>query len=118
MGKSYCVVCGNERNGIAVQNDYVIESIRWFKKRFMKVEKGNMLVVCKDCYPEYKKRRRAYESRQKTYLALGILFVVFFFIASPKAITILISLFVLALLYFFSLLSYMPKIDIKEQHNQ
>ncbi|EQD59708.1 hypothetical protein B1B_08080, partial [mine drainage metagenome] len=45
-----------EKTGHRRQRDYVIGAIRWFKKNVTKNEKGHALVVCKACYPAYKKR--------------------------------------------------------------
>ena len=116
--KSYCIVCGKERQGIEVEDDYVLDSIRWFKKNVTKNERGNRLVVCSGCYLNYKKSRAKYESRQRLYLGLGVLFVIMSLVASFQATTLIVSLLVLLLLYFFSLLSYMPRISIKKQANQ
>lgn len=112
MPRSYCIMCGKERKGIAVREDHVLAAVRWFKRNVTKDEKGNSIVVCRDCYPEYKKRRGAYESRQRLYLALGAVFLVVSLILSPQAMTVLVSLVVLAVLYLFSLMSYTPRISI------
>src|SRR5271157_3202259 len=101
MPSSYCIMCGKETEGIEVQNDYVLSALRWFKRNVTKDEKKNRIVVCKACYLDYKK---------KLYLALGIVFLITFVVLSPKAETVLISLVVLAVLYLFSLFSYIPKI--------
>jgi len=117
MGKRYCIVCGKEKNGIGIGDDYVLDSIRWFKRNVTKNEAHNTLVVCKDCYPEYKKSRKKYESRQRLYIALGIVFVVMMiYIGGLTAQALLVSIFILILFYLFSLLSYTPKIEIKKQH--
>ncbi|VVB77333.1 Uncharacterised protein [uncultured archaeon] len=117
--KTYCIVCGNERKGIPVREDYVLGALRWFKKNVTRNEQGNALVVCKDCYGDYKKRRATYESRQKVYLVLGTLFIVVGVASSIgsggfSVTTVLVSLGAFALLYILSLLSYMPKIDLAE----
>jgi hypothetical protein len=114
LKKSYCIVCGKEKKGIKVEEDAVLGSIRWFKRNVTKNEKGNVLVVCKECYANYKKDRKRYESRQRTYIALGVVFVLMSMFLSPNIMTLLISLVILVILYFLSLLSYMPKINIKK----
>lgn len=115
MANSYCMMCGKERKGIAVKEDSVLAALRWFKRNVTKDEKGNRLVVCRDCYPEYRKRRGSYESRQRLYLSLGIIFVVVSLVLSPRALTVLVSLLVLAVVYLFSLMSYIPKIDLEKE---
>lgn len=117
MGKRYCIVCGKEKKGIEIGDDYVLDSIRWFKRNVTKNEARNVLVVCKDCYSVYKKGRKKYESRQRLYVALGIVFVIMMiYIGGLSIQAILISIAILILFYLFSLLSYTPKIEIKKQH--
>jgi cytochrome b subunit of formate dehydrogenase len=103
-------MCGKERDGIEVQDDFVLGAVRWFKRNVTKDEKKNRIVVCRDCYPQYKKRRGAYNFRQKLYLALGVAFLLISLVMSPRATTIVVSLLVLAMLYLFSLMSYTPRI--------
>ncbi len=110
--KSFCIICGNETNGIEVENDFVINSIRWLKTKVTKNVKNNRLVVCKACYPKYKEQRKRYESRQRLYLAFGIIFAFLSIVVSPRIGTVLISAAVVLFLYLMSLLSYMPKIRI------
>lgn len=111
MANTYCIICGNERKGIAVENDAVLASVRWFKRNVTKSERGNRLVVCKDCYAAYKKERQRYDRRRTIYTALGILFFITSVAMFPKPGTVLVSLGVLALLYLFSLMSYVPRIS-------
>lgn len=118
MPKSYCIVCGKERNGIAVEDDYVLGSIRWFKERVTKNVKNNRLVVCKECYPKYSASRKKFEFRQKVYVGLGIAFAAVSLIVSPRLPTLLVSIVVFAFLFALSLMSYTPRITIKKQHNQ
>jgi len=113
MANSYCMMCGKEKKGIAVREDHVLGALRWFKRNVTRDEKGNRIVVCRDCYSEYKKRRGTYESRQKLYLALGVMFVVVSLLLSPKPLTVLVSALVLAMVYLFSLMSYVPKIGVQ-----
>lgn len=115
MAKTYCIICGKEKGGIGVEDDHVLGAIRWFKSNVTKNEQGNRLVVCKDCYAQYKKGRRRYESRRALYMALGVIFLVTSVAMSPRATTAAVSLGVFALLYLFSLMSYVPKMGIKKQ---
>ena len=113
MAKKYCIICGKEKGGIAVEGDAVLGAIRWFKSNVTKNEQGNRLVVCEGCYAQYKKERKRYESRRAIYLGLGVLFLVVSVAMSPKAATVAAALGVFALLYLFSLMSYVPRIGIK-----
>lgn len=112
--KSYCIICGKEKSGIPVEKDYVIAAIRWFKTNITKNEKNNNLVVCRDCYPKYKQQRKRYLSRQRIYIGLGAVFVVVGVLVARTAASVLVCLGVFALLYLFSLASYIPKISVKE----
>ena len=115
--KSVCIICGKEKPGIEVKPDFVIESIRWIKRNITRNEKGNRLVVCRDCYPAYRKLRERFERREKIYLTLGILFALLsFLISSNKLYGLGIGLLVIALLYLFSLLSYIPSLNMEAVH--
>lgn len=114
MPKTYCIICGNQKKGIPVEDDFVLDLIRWFKRNVTKNEQGNRLVVCRECYQKYSAGRRRFESRQRRYLVLGILFLLVSVLLSQQLSTLIVSLFVVALLYAFSFLSYMPKINIKK----
>ncbi len=113
--KSYCIICGDPKSGLGVKNDHVLETVRWFKKNVTKNEKGYALVVCKDDYPEWKKRRSKFETRRVLYVGLGVVFAVVAFVLSPKPDTLLVGIGLILLLYLFALLSYMPALDIKKQ---
>lgn len=111
--KSYCIMCGEQKDGLEVKNDRVLESIRWFKKNVTKNEKNNRLVVCKDDYTKYAAQRKRYESRQHLWLAFGIIFAVTGIILSPAIYTLIIGLIVLFFLYLLSLLNYMPALQVE-----
>ena len=113
MRKSYCIICGEEKKGIEVENDLVLDSLRWFKKNVTHDEKNNILVVCRDDYPKYKENRAKFEFRKKFYLGLGFVFVLLMVLLS-RAITALLSGIGLMLLFYaLSLLSYTPRLKIK-----
>jgi hypothetical protein len=113
LRKTYCVVCAKEKKGIEVEDDAVLELIRWIKKNITKNEKGNKIVVCRDCYASYKASRSRYEGRQKIYVALGVLFAMVNLLISPTLSTVAISAVIIAMMILISLLSYTPKISIK-----
>ncbi len=117
MQKSYCIICGNERDGIEIKGDNAIKTIRWFKRNVTRNEKDNRLVVCRECYPKYEKARKKYESRRITYAALGVLFAALSLIISPRPATLVIAVLVVAFLYALSYLTYMPALSIRiEKH--
>ena len=80
-GKEYCIICGERRSGLPVEDDYVISAIRWFKANVTKNEKNNSLVVCRDCYSKYKRQRKRYEAqaaqlhrlRESIFMMVGLL---------------------------------------------
>ncbi len=123
---TYCIICGKQRDGLPVQNDYVIDAIRWFKRTVTKDEQRNKLIVCKEDYPTYKKNINRYNSRQIIYLSLGVLFMLLGLAVSVRAGTFLGVLVVLFFLYLLSLLNYTPSLVIekekiapkKHKHNQ
>ncbi len=113
MRKSYCIVCGNERDGIEIKEDHVIKAVRWFKTNITRNEVNNRLVVCKECYPKYEKARHRYQSRRIMYTALGVIFAVLSLAVSPRLETLAVAVLVIALLYALSYLSYMPSLVIR-----
>lgn len=110
--KSYCIICGEEKDGIEIKDDYVLSSIRWFKTNVTKTEKNNRLVVCKDCYPKYASMRKRYESRQALYVGLGIVFAIMSLVLAPSVTTLFMDIILILFLYALSLLTYMPKLKI------
>ncbi len=118
MAKSYCIICGLERAGLGVQADWELGVIRWFKKNVSRNERGNRLVVCRQCYPKYQASRGRYESRQKLYITLGVIFAAVSLLVSPALTTVLVAALVILLMLALSLLSYTPKISIKNEHEK
>ncbi|MGC8662322.1 MAG: hypothetical protein ACP5RT_00870 [Candidatus Micrarchaeia archaeon] len=115
---NYCIICGKEKKGFEVKEDYIIKSIRWFKKNITKNEEGNKLVVCKECLPKYIKYRNKFVLREIIYLLLGFLFLIFGLIISFKVSTLLISFVIIVFLYLLSLISYMPELKQKIRNNK
>ena len=115
MVKSYCIICGEEKNGLPIQNDMVLDAIRWFKQNVTKNEKGNRLVVCKECYPKYADRRKKFETRQATYLAIGIIFAALGLLFAFSLATLSVAILLIAFLYLLALLNYVPKVALPPQ---
>ena len=110
-----CIICGHEKPGIRIKEDNVIRSVKWIKRNVTRSEKNNTLVVCRECYPKYTKDRGKYTSRQVLYVALGIVFAIFTIVLNPAAVTVLMSIAVIALFYLLSLLNYVPELDIRRR---
>ncbi len=110
-------MCGKERNGIEIRNDRVIDAIRWMKKTVLHKESSNRLVVCKDCYENYKKAKKRFDSRRRIYLILGIIFALLIIIGSVSVWGVILGIVVLGLIYAFSFFSYIPSlaIDVKSE---
>ena len=110
---TYCIICGKQRNGPEVKGDHVIGFLRWFKKNVTRDEKRNRLVVCKECYPAYKKRRDRYTSRQTLYMIIGAIFLVLGVAIAFSPLTLAVGLLMLAGLYLLSLMNYTPALSVK-----
>lgn len=108
--KTYCIMCGEERKGLAVREDWVLRILRGVKKAVTK-KTSNDLVVCRGCYPNYEKRRNRFSWRKKMNIALGLLFAAFSLIIAPELVVLLMDIAVIILLYAFALLSYTPDVD-------
>ncbi len=111
MRESYCIICGEEREGVEVKEDRVLSALRWFNRTILRIPpRNNSIVVCKSCYPTYKKQRKKYLGRQRTYLVLGFLFVLFGAIIAKTVVSIVVGLGLMVFLYLLSLLSYTPEL--------
>ena len=114
MKATYCIICGKQKHGIPIKNDSVLEAIRWLKRNVTKNEKGNSLAVCRECYPEYRKRRDKYTSRQAIYVIMGVIFLVLGAAIQLTASTVMAGIILLIALYCLSLLNYTPALSMKD----
>ncbi len=114
MPKTYCIICGKEKDGIEIKNDRVLWTMRWIKRNIAKNEKRNRLVVCKVCYPIYKKKRDRYTSKQLLYLVVGVIFTVLGMAINLSIQTFLVCVLVVVCLYLLSLVNYTPALSIEE----
>ena len=105
---TYCIICGKKKKGVAVTEDRVLRLLRWFKGNVTHDLKGNSLVVCDEDLEAYKKKRDHFNSRQKIYLALGVIFAILGLIASFSLKSITVSALVIVALYLISLINYTP----------
>ncbi|ASI14038.1 membrane protein [Candidatus Mancarchaeum acidiphilum] len=116
ISNNRCIICGQQKPGLHVKDDFVLDSIRWIKRNITKNEKGYKLVVCKEDYKKYLKERNKYIRRQIFYIAIGIVFAALLIIMSGGSIgAILFGLAIILLLYLLSLLSYIPAVDLPEK---
>lgn len=115
MDKPKCIICGKDKDGLEIKEDYVIEFIRLFNRKVLKKENHFKLVVCKECYINYKKMRNKFVRRQIMYIALGVIFAAMLFISSANPVSLLAGIGIIIFLYLLSLLSYMPELKIKEK---
>ncbi|MGC8648787.1 MAG: hypothetical protein ACP5UN_01025 [Candidatus Micrarchaeia archaeon] len=116
--ESRCIMCGEAKDGLEVNEDFVIYIMRWFKRNITKNEKNYRLVVCKACYSKYYEERKKYEKRQALYLVLGILFaIILIIIGQNKLIALLYGLIIILFVYLLSLLTYIPSVKIPQSVN-
>ena len=107
-----CIICGKRIAGLEVRNDYILSSIRWFKRNVTRNEKGFRLVVCKEDFPKYYKQRKSFERKRSLYVGLGIVFAAALFILSSfNLYSLLYGLGIVVFLYLLSLVSYMPALE-------
>ena len=104
--KSRCIMCGNERDGLEVLPDYMINLIRWFK-HLTRSEKNYRLVVCRDCFEKYRKVRQRYQRRQIECVVLGILFAAVL-VSFNLVRGAIFGLAVIVFMYLLAQLSWMP----------
>ncbi|MDE1865519.1 MAG: hypothetical protein KGH94_02680 [Candidatus Micrarchaeota archaeon] len=117
MGKRACMICGKERNGEEVKEDYVIQAMRWFKENVTKNAKGYRIVVCNECMPEYRKLRSKFVRRRVMYVGLGVVFTITLAVVSGgRYLGILFyGVAITLFLYALSLVSYVPDLKRGEQ---
>lgn len=106
-------MCGEEKDGLPVKDDAMIGTIRWIKRNITKSEKNYRLVVCKEDFLKYKKRRDSYERKQILYVAIGIVFLIALAVASRGSIgAIIVGLVITLFMLLLAQLSYMPAVEM------
>jgi hypothetical protein len=112
VAKKACMICGKEKNGTEVKEDFMIKAMRWFKENVTRNAKGYRIVVCSECMPQYRKIRGKFTRRKLIYVALGIIFTITIVAFSggryPSAIAY--GLGITVFLYLLSLISYVPEL--------
>ncbi len=121
-----CIMCGNEKPGIAISEDSIFKV---YKKLIHGVRivtgRGDLnarrfnLVVCREDYPKYKKMRNSYVRKEFTYVGLGAVFTALMVIVSASKLLALAYGFALMLfLYLLAQISYMPALDIPDERRK
>jgi len=109
-----CIYCGKAKEGLPVQEDYLIYTARLFKRHVTHSEKGYELVVCKECFPRYIKAKNNYQARQGRLIAIGVIFaLVLIVLGTDKLTAVLDGIVVIIFTYLISLLSYAPSVSVK-----
>lgn len=113
MEKPACIMCGKEKNGLGVRDDFVINSIRWVKRNVTKNSREYKLVVCKECFLNYKKKRESYERKMMIYGALGVIFLAALVVATGGRLgAIGIGLVIVFFLMLLAQFSYVPAVKM------
>lgn len=112
--KSVCIVCGKERDGLEVKEDSMLGIMRWIKKNITKSPKNYRLVVCKDDFLAYKKKKDGYDRKQVIYVSLGILFLIILLAFSHGRFlgAFFYGAIIIVFLYLLSQLSYVPSVNM------
>jgi hypothetical protein len=120
MAKKACIMCGEEKNGLDVREDRVIGAMRWVKRNITKNAKNYHMVVCKDDFLKYKKRREGYERKQIIYIAIGVLFLALLLLfANGRYLgAIFYGLCIILFMYLLSLISYIPALEIPKERQK
>jgi uncharacterized membrane protein (DUF485 family) len=116
MDKKICIMCGKEKSGLDVKEDHVIWAMRWIKRNITRNPKNYKMVVCKEDFLAYKKKRDSYERKQIIYLIIGFLFLVLLVSFARGRIfgAIFYGVLVMAFMYLLSLISYIPAVDMPD----
>lgn len=111
--KPRCMICNEQKPGIDVRPDSVINTLRWLNSHTLKYKNQYRPVVCRECFQKYLKARKSFERKRTSYLVIGVLFAVVLFITSrADPWSILAGLGVIALMYLLSLINYTPELEL------
>ncbi len=115
MGKNVCIMCMKERPGLTVRGDAILSALRWIKRNVTRNPKNYTLVVCKECFLDYKKKRDSYERKMVIYAVLGIIFLAAItVVSSSKLGAIAVGLVIMLFLFLIAQLSYIPGVNMPE----
>ncbi len=112
--KKVCIMCGKEKDGLDVKEDHVIAAMRWVKRNITRNPKNYHMVVCKEDFLAYKKKRDSFERKRIAYVIIGVVFTVLLlsFARGRFLGAIVYGGAVIIFMYLLSLLSYMPAVEL------
>jgi hypothetical protein len=110
MKKSICIVCREEKKGSKVEDDVYLDTIRKIKNK-LNIAKNNTLVVCDDCLPKAKEKRRRFERTLAMWALLATLLFVMLVMISPSLMSVLLGLLAAVVFILFSLVLYFPRVE-------
>ncbi len=114
-----CIYCGKKRDGLGIREDYVIRAVRWFNRKVLHRYHNYRLVVCRDCYLNYRKARARYLKKQATYLAIGIIFAgLLIFVSSANLFAFAYGIAIILFMYLLSLVSYVPALEVGQEKKE
>ncbi|MGC8687201.1 MAG: hypothetical protein ACP5RM_00685 [Candidatus Micrarchaeia archaeon] len=109
-----CIICGQEKPGIEIKEDYMVSLIRWFKRNVTKNEKGYHLVVCRECYVKYKKQYDSYVRKEIAYVTIGVVFAALMIVMGSANLVsaVAFGIAIIVFMYLLAQLSYMPALKL------
>ena len=107
--KGVCIVCHKNKMGYPIESDYMIDGIAYVKK-LMKTYKGNKLVVCEDCFDEYKKKRERFVRNLLLYGGIGAILGLLLIFTNLSLQSIIFALFLELIMLILAHMSYVPKV--------
>lgn len=108
-GGTRCIYCGQPRPGLPVREDNMIRCIRWFNRKVLRRYRNYRLVVCRACYPSYKKARSRYVKKQAAYIVIGFLFAgLLVAVSGGSGFAFVYGAGIIAFMYALSVVSYVP----------
>jgi hypothetical protein len=110
MKKSICVVCKEEKKGSKVEDDIYLDTLRKIKNK-LNIAKNNTLVVCDDCLPKAREKRRRFERTLAMWALLATLMFVMLVVMSPTLESVFLGLVAVVIFVLFSLVLYFPRVE-------
>lgn len=107
--RGVCISCTKPGKGYAVIDDYVIESIRWIKKK-AGIEKRNKLIICSDCSEKHKKKRKSFERSLILYGGIGVVIAIILLAVNFSLSSFFAGLLFILFLVVLAHLKYAPRV--------
>lgn len=110
MKKPVCIVCRKEKKGSKVEDDLYLTTIRDIKNR-LHIAKNNALVVCDECLPKAKEKRRRFERSLMIWTILATVFFVLLVIMAQTLQSVFFGIVIAIIFILFSLITYFPRVE-------